>query len=387
VDFELTGEQRALQAQVRAYADDVLAPLAGDWDRGLDADTAALNALAGMGFHGMCLPEELGGRGRSILDVVLVLEQLARVSSLCGVGVFESNLGPVQVIARYGTEEQKRRWVPPVCRGELQIAVSMTEPEAGSALTDLTTRVDRVEGGLRINGRKAPTGGGGDSGAYVVYCRMGEILGAKGIAGIVVEKATPGLRFEPFPKYMGWRGIPVSQLLFEDCVVPEGNLVIAPGGFGQLMSAFNIERVGNATMALGIAAGALELATSWALERRTFGRPIAERGAIQQMIADMATRVDAARLLVYRAATTADRGAAAIKETSMAKLFANETARQVTDQAMEILGVRGYTEEYAVERLLRDSRGWPIAGGTLQIQRLTIAAAHFGRRFDQRQAG
>lgn len=387
MDFELTAEQLGLQQRIRAYADERCAPVAGEWDRKAAVlDRSVLDGLVGMGLHGMCLPEKLGGGDRSILDVVLCVEQLARISSVCAVGVFEANLGPVQVIARHGSDDQKRRWVPPVCRGELQIGVSMTEPEVGTALTDLTTRAERFAGRLRLNGRKAPTGGGGHSGAYLVYCRIGDRPGAAGIGGVLVEKDTPGLRFEPYPTYMGWRGIPVSQLVFENCEVPDEHLVIEPGGFSQLMGAFNIERVGNATMALGLATGALEHATAWALERTTFGRPLAERGAIQQMIADMATRVDAARLLVYRAATIADRGIAAIKETSMAKLFANETARAVTDMAMEIFGVRGYTDEYPIERLLRDSRGWPIAGGTLQIQRLTIASAIFRRRFNQRVA-
>jgi butyryl-CoA dehydrogenase len=388
MDFELSAEQARLQGEVRAYADEKLAPLAGAWDRaGELLDPDALDGLAEMGLHGLCLPEELGGGGRPILDAVLCVEQLARVSSLCAAAVFEANLGPVQVIARYGTEQQRRRWVPQVCRGELLIGVSMTEPEVGTALTDLQTRAEVAGDVIRINGRKAPTGGGGHSGAYMVYCRVGERRGAKGIAGVLVEKGAPGLRFEDYPAYMGWRGIPVSQLVFEDCEVPVENLVVPPGGFGRLMNAFNIERVGNATMALGLATGALEHATRWALERETFGRPVAERGAIQQMIADMATRVDAARLLVYRAAMSADRGLAGIKEAAMAKLFANETAKQVTDQALEVFGVRGYTDAYPIERLLRDSRGWPIAGGTLQVQRLTIASSIFGRRFDQRSAG
>lgn len=385
MDFELTPEQERLQREVREYADEKLAPLAGAWDRaGELLEPEALDGLAEIGLHGLCLPEELGGGGRPILDAVLCIEQLARVSSLCAAGVFEANLGPVQVIARYGTEEQRERWVPPVCRGELLIGVSMTEPAVGTALTDLETRADLADDVIRLNGRKAPTGGGGHSGAYMVYCRVGEQRGAKGIAGVLVEKDAPGLTFEDYPAYMGWRGIPVSQLVFEDCEVPAGNLVVEPGGFRRLMTAFNIERVGNATMALGLATGALEHATRWALERETFGRPIAERGAIQQMIADMATRVDAARLLVYRAAISAEQGLAGVKETSMAKLFAGETAKQVTDQAMEIFGVRGYTDAYPIERLLRDSRGWPIAGGTLQVQRLTVASAVFGRRFDQR---
>jgi butyryl-CoA dehydrogenase len=298
--------------------------------------------------------------------------------------VFESSVGPVRVIERFGTDAQKARWLPKACRGETEISIGMSEPEAGSALTDLRTKIEKVDGGYKLNGAKAWCTGGGHSRAYLVYCRMNEQPGPKGIAGVLVEKGTPGFTFGPQERLLGLRGFPSSALYFEDCVVPEENLVIKPGGFGLLMDCFNIERCGNATMALGIATGALEFATRYALERRTFGRPICERGVIQEMIADMATRVEAARLLVYRAAANAGEGIAGMKETSMAKLFANETAKHVTDKAMEILGAVGYSAEYPIERMLRDSRGWPIAGGTLQIQRLTIASAVFGRRFDQR---
>ena len=388
VDFDLTPEQLELRDRVRAYADDVLAPLAGGWDRaGRVDDPAPLDALAGMGLHGLCLPREHGGGGATVLDAVLCIEQLARVSSLCAVGVFESNVGPAQVVARFGTEEQRRRFLEPVCRGELQMSVSMTEPEHGSDLTDLETRGELRDGEVHIDGLKAPTGGGGESGAYLVYCRLADVPGARGIGGVIVERDAPGLTFEPYPEYMGFRGIPVAALRFEDCRVPEENVVLRPGQFAALMECFNIERCGNTAAALGLATGALEHAVAFARERTTWGRPICERGAVQQMVADMATRVDAARLLTYRAATVAEGGAGAVKEVSMAKLFANETAKAVTDMAMEIMGVRGHRVDHPVERLLRDSRAWPIAGGTLQIQRLTIASAVFGRRFDQRAPG
>lgn len=385
MDFQLTDEQLRLQATVRAFADKECVALAARWDReGHVPEHHFEERLIGLGLYGLTLPEQYGGGGRDLLDAVLCIEQLARVSPLCAAGVFESNVGPVRVIERFGTDAHKGRWLPAVCRGETEISIGMSEPEAGSALTDLRTKAERVTGGYKINGAKAWCTGGGHSRAYLVYCRMNEQPGPKGIAGLLVEKGTAGFTFGPQERFVGLRGFPSSALFFEDCVVPEENLVIQPGGFGMLMDCFNIERCGNATMALGIATGALELATQYALERKTFGRPICERGVIQEMIADMATRVEAARLLVYRAAANAGQGLAGMKETSMAKLFANETAKHVTDKAMEILGAVGYSAEYPIERMLRDSRGWPIAGGTLQIQRLIIASAVFGRRFDQR---
>lgn len=385
MDFQLTDEQLRLQATVRAFADKECAPLAAAWDREERVPDHSFEAkLIAMGLYGMTLPEPYGGGGQDLLDAIVCIEQLARVSPLCAAGVFESNVGPVRVIERFGTDEQKAYWLPKACRGETEISIGMSEPEAGSALTDLRTKAEKVDGGYKINGAKAWCTGGGHSRAYLVYCRMNDEPGPKGIAGILVEKGTPGLSFGPQERFLGMRGFPSSALFFEDCVVAEENLVIKPGGFGLLMDCFNIERCGNATMALGIATGALEFATQYALERKTFGRPICERGVIQEMIADMATRVEAARLLVYRAAANAGQGIAGMKDTSMAKLFANETSKYVTDKAMEILGAVGYSTEYPIERMLRDSRGWPIAGGTLQIQRLTIASAIFGRRFDQR---
>lgn len=388
MDFQLTDEQQRLQEAVRAFADSECAPRAAAWDReGRVPEPDIERQMIEMGLYGMALPEAYGGGGQDLLTAIVCIEQLARVSPLAAAGVFESNVGPVRVIDRFGTAEQKQRWLPAVCRGETEISIGMSESEAGSALTDLRTKAEKVAGGWKLNGVKAWCTGGGHSRAYLVYCRMSEDRGARGIGGILVEKGAPGFSFGAQERFMGLHGFPSSDLIFENCVVPDENVVVRAGEFGRLMDCFNIERCGNATMALGIATGALEYATRYALERKTFGRPIAERGAIQQMVADMATRVDAARLLVYRAAANAGRGLASMKEASMAKLFANETAKQVTDQAMEILGGAGYSAEHPIERMLRDSRGWPIAGGTLQIQRLTIASAVFGRRFDQRLGG
>jgi butyryl-CoA dehydrogenase len=388
MDFQLTDEQRRLQQTVRAFADRECAPRAAAWDREARVPEPEIERqMVEMGLYGITLPEPYGGGGQDLLTAILCIEQLARVSPLAAAGPFESNVGPVRVIERFGTEAQKERWLPRVCRGEAEISIGMSEPEAGSALTDLRTKAVKVDGGWKLDGAKAWCTGGGHSRAYLVYCRMSEARGAKGIGGILVEKGTPGFGFGAQERFMGLRGFPSSDLIFEGCVVPDENVVVRPGEFARLMDCFNIERCGNATMALGLATGALEIATQYALERKTFGRPIAERGAIQQMVADMATRVDAARLLVYRAAANAGRGVASMAEASMAKLFANETAKQVTDQAMEILGGVGYSAEYPIERMLRDSRGWPLAGGTLQIQRLTIASAVFGRRFDQRLGG
>jgi alkylation response protein AidB-like acyl-CoA dehydrogenase len=386
MDFQLSEEQRLLQQTVREFADRECKPQAAVWDREARVpDRRVLEQMLQMGLVGMCLPKDYGGGAQDLLSAIICIEQLARISPLCAAAVFESNVGPVRVIEFFGTEEQKRRWIPRVCRGEVQISVGMTEAEAGSALTDLRTRATKIDGGWHLDGRKVFCTGGGHSEAYMVYCRFEEQPGAKGIGAVLVEKGTPGFSFGKQEQFMGMRGFPSCDLVFDGCVVPAANVIVPSGSFRSLMQCFDIERCGNATMALGIATGALETAAAYAMERQTFGKPIAERQAIQMMVADMATRVDAARLLVYRAAVGAQSGFPSIRETSMAKVFANETAKAVTDMALEILGGYGYTNEFPVERMLRDSRGWPLAGGTLQIQKILIAATVFGRTFDQRK--
>ena len=386
MDFQLSEEQRILQETVREFADRECKPLAAVWDREARVpDQRVVEQMVQMGLVGMCLPREYGGGEQELLSAIVCIEQLARISPLCAAAVFESNVGPVRVIELFGTPEQKRRFIPRVCRGEMQISVGMTEAEAGSALTDLRTRATKVDGGWRLDGRKVFCTGGGHSEAYMVYCRFGDQPGAKGIGALLVEKGTPGFSFGKQEQFMGMRGFPSSDLVFDGCVVPDENVIVPAGGFRSLMQCFDIERCGNATMALGIATGALETAAAYAMERQTFGKPIAERQAIQMLIADMATRVEAARLLVYRAAVGAQSGFPSIRETSKAKVFANETAKAVSDMAMEILGGYGYSAEFPVERMLRDSRGWPLAGGTLQIQKILIAATVFGRTFDQRK--
>ncbi|MCP3986604.1 MAG: acyl-CoA dehydrogenase [bacterium] len=386
MDFRPTEEQQVLLETVRDFADRELKPLAAQWDREERVpDPWVQQKMAEMGLIGMCLPEEYGGGGQDLLTAILCIEQLARISPLCAASVFESNVGPVRVVDLFGNEAQKQRYLPSVCRGEMQISIGMTEAEAGSALTDLRTQATPVDGGWRIDGRKVFCTGGGHSEAYMVYCRFGTQRGAKGIGAVMVEKETPGLSFGKQEQFMGLRGFPSAELILDGCVVPEDNVIVPAGGFGSLMQCFDIERCGNATMALGISQGALEVAVEYALERETFGKPIAERQAIQMLLADMATRVDAARLLVHRAAIGAQSGIPSVKETSMAKVFANETAKAVTDMAMEVMGAYGYSNEFPIERMLRDSRGWPLAGGTLQIQKIIIASTVLGRRFDQRK--
>jgi len=385
MDFQLTEEQAMLKKTVHDFADRRLAPRVQKWDEGDETlDAAILSEYVDLGLLGITLPQKYGGAGLTAFEAILVIEELARVSSIAALPVFETSVGPVRVIDLFGTEEQKERFLPPSCRGEKFMAVAMTEPEAGSALTDLTTRAILKGDHYVINGRKRFISGGGYSDAYMVYARLSDQKGAKGIGGIVVEKGSPGFTFGKQEVFMGLHGMPSCDLIFEDCVIPKENLVIPEGGFAFLMQAFDVERCGNATMSLGIAWGALEAAKKYAQERKSFGKPICEFQGVQFLLADMAMKVEAARLLIYRAAVNAGLGMPSIFESSVAKCFANEIGKEVTDMALQVFGGYGYSKEYPVERMLRDSRGWPVAGGTVQIQRVNIAGAMLHRRFNQR---
>jgi len=385
MDFQFSEEQRIFKKMVHDFADQRMAPLVKVWEEGGGGvDRKILNQYVEVGLLGIPLPEQYGGAGLSTFEAILAIEELARVSPIAAAPVFETGVGPIRVVELFGTQEQKQRFLPPSCTGEKLMAVAMTEPGAGSALTDLTTRAVLKGDHYVLNGQKRFISGGGHSELYMVYVRMSEVKGFRGIGGIVVEKDAPGFSFGKQEVFMGLHGMPSCDLIFEDCLVPKENLVIPEGEFARLMQAFDIERCGNATMSLGIAWGALEAAKKYSQERVAFGKPICEFQAIQLLLADMAMRVEAARLLIYRAATNAGMGFPSVFESSVAKCFSNEMAKEVTDMALQVFGGYGYSKEYPIERMLRDSRGWPVAGGTVQMQRINIAGAMLGRRFNQR---
>jgi butyryl-CoA dehydrogenase len=385
MDFQLNEEQRIFKKAVHDFADQRLAPLIPAWEEpGRFMKREDLKLFQEMGLLGISLPESYGGGGQTAFEAIIAIEELARISPVAAFPVFETSVGPIRVVEQFGTEEQKQRFIPPSCSGEKLMSVAMTEPGAGSALTDLSTKAVLKGDHYILNGQKRFISGGGHSDLYLVYVRFNEIKGARGIGGIVVEKGAPGLSFGKQEEFMGLQGMPSSDLIFEDCQVPRENLIIPQGEFAKLMQAFDVERCGNATMSLGIAWGALEAAKKYAQERQAFGKPICEFQAVQFLLADMAMRVEAARLLIYRAAINAGTGLPSVYESSVAKCFSNEMAKEVTDMALQVFGGYGYSKEYPIERMLRDSRGWPLAGGTVQIQRINIAGAMLGRRFNQR---
>jgi alkylation response protein AidB-like acyl-CoA dehydrogenase len=386
MDFSLTKEQLMLLDSLRDMARrEKFKELAVEIDRTGVFPHHLMALYAQMGLLGMTLSPEYGGEGESALTAVLAIEALAQYSPMIAAPVFESNVGPVRVIDMFGTPEQKAAIIPGVCKGENSVSVCMTEPEVGSDLTALQTTVEDKGDHLLLNGRKSFITGGGHASHYLVYSRFGEKPGYKAIGAVIAEKGMEGFSFGKQEEYMGLRGMPSCDLFFDNVKIPKENLVISKGEFGNLMMTFDIERCGNAAMCLGVAGGALEAAKKYALKREAFGRSICEFQAIQFMAAEMAMKLDAAKLLVYRAACGAGQGLPSIYEASLGKCYANEMVKEVTDLAMQIFGGYGYSTEFPLERMLRDSRAWGVAGGTLQMLKVTVASMIFGRRFDQRK--
>jgi len=386
MDFRLTEEQQALQAAARDFARGEMTAVAEQIETdATPLSRAWLRRYAEMGFLGVNVPAALGGLGLGNVDAFLVLEEFAKVSSAVAFPIFESVAGPVHALAHFAGEGLKQRVIPAVCRGEMIVAVAMSEPDAGTALTDLRTRAEVRGDRVVINGAKRWCSGGGHSDAYLVYCRLSDAPGAKGIGAVFVDKGTPGLTFGEQEQLMGFRGIPDSDLYFDEVWVPADQVVVPAGGFPKLMQAFDLERCGNATMALGQASGALDEALVWVQDRRQFGKPIIEFQAVQLKLAEMAMRVEASRLLIYRAAQGVEGGLPSILDSSIAKCVANEAAREVTSAGVQLMGGYGYSRDYPMERRMRDAWGWGIAGGTIDIQKVNIASALAGRRFDQRK--
>ena len=386
MDFRLSEEQQALQAAAREFARGEMTAVAEETEReARPLSREWVKRYAEMGFLGVNIPTRYGGLGLGNVDALLVLEEFAKISSAVAFPIFESVVGPVRAIEHFADDALKARVIPAVCRGEMMVAVAMSEPDAGTALTDLRTRAEVRGDRIVVNGAKRWCSGGGHSDAYLVYCRLSETPGAKGIGAVYVEGDTPGLTFGEQEQLMGFRGVPESDLYFDEVSVPADHLVVPAGGFPKLMRAFDLERCGNATMALGQAAAALDDALVWVQERRQFGKPIVEFQAVQLKLADMAMRVEAARLLVHRAAQNAEGGLPSVLDSSIAKVVSNEAAREVTSMGVQLMGGYGYSREYPMERRMRDAWGWGIAGGTIDIQKVNIASALVGRRFDQRR--
>ncbi|MEW2354441.1 acyl-CoA dehydrogenase family protein [Spirillospora sp. NPDC029432] len=381
-----TGEYHEVRELAAKVAMEVFEPMA----ERLDATRAPVSPderrrLGDLGFLGIALPERYGGSGAPLAQALAVIEEFAKVCRPAAFQIFEANTGPAQVINHLGTEEQKARWLPAIISGAKTMAVAISEPDAGSAATDMRTRAERTpEGDYVVNGSKRWISNGGEADQYLLYCRLSDAPGSKGIGAVVVEKGAPGLSFGAQERLMGFRGIPSADVILDDVRVPAENMVVPAGDFGKLFGVFSIERLGNSTMSLAIGQTALDRTMEYVQQREQFGKPLVEFQTVQVALADMLLQVEAARLLIDRAAASAGTGLPDPLQTSLAKCTANEMAKRVTDLAMQLHGGNGYTEEYGIERLHRDAHGWAIAGGTPTMQRIRIVSELLGRKFDQR---
>jgi alkylation response protein AidB-like acyl-CoA dehydrogenase len=389
--FELSETQAALQESARKLAQKEFAPRAAEIDRSEEYPWGNVERLRQAGFMGMTIPQEYGGQGLGYLEAVLVIEEMAKVCGVTGRIVVEANMGAIGAIMKYGRETQKKLAAELVLAGD-KPAICITEPEAGSAATQMTTRADRKGDHYVLNGRKHWITGGGVSKLHLIFARVFENGVEQGIGGfIAVRDQAEGLTIGRREPAMGLRGIPECEILFEDLEIPQDMMLVPPEGirrgFAGLMNAYNGQRVGAATVALGIAAGAFELALDYAQTRKQFDRPICEFQGLQWMLVDMHTQLAAARLLIHKAAAGAGGGFPDITEAAQAKVFASDMAIRVTNDALQIFGAAGYSRELPLERMVRDARMFTIGGGTAQILRTVIASQLLKRKLPQTRDG
>jgi len=398
MDLGLSPDQLALQARARMFAQEVVRPRAAAIDASEQYPWDIVKALADAGFVGMTIPPALGGQGRSYLDAVLVIEEMAKCCTVTARIVVETNMGAISTVMAYGTDEQKKLAASLVLAGD-KPAICITEPEAGSDATAMTTRADRRGDKYILNGGKHWITGGGVSRLHLIFARVFDEKGADlGIGGFLAVRdeargQPKGLRVVRREKTMGLRGMPEGELAFENLAVPAGMAVMPPSGFrrgfADLMNAYNSQRVGAGTVAMGIAAGALALATDWVKQREQFGRPIGEFQGLQWMLADMQTQLTAARLMLYQAARS--RGPESAFPDPMlaaqAKIFASEAAIRIVNDALQMFGARGYSRELPLERMARDVRMFTIGGGTAQVLRTLVASRMLGWKLPQTRDG
>ncbi len=379
----LTEEQRAVQQSARDFARDELAPGVGERDRDARFDPAVVPKLAALGFLGMLLPEEYDGLGMDTCTYLVALEEIAAVDASAAVLMSVHNSLPTQMILRYGSDEQRARFLPRMARGEILGAFALSEPEAGSDAASLSAKAVRDGDHWVLTGTKAWVTNGSEAGAILALARTdspGDYKGARGIGTFIVTPDLPGFRVGRKEDKLGLRSSPTVQLHFDEMRVPHANLVGDPShGFIYAMQSLEHGRLGISAQAIGIARAALEVAVAYAAERRQFGKPIKEFQAIQFKLADMATKVTAARALLYAAAAAKDRGEPITQFASMSKLLASETAMAVTTEAIQVLGGYGYVTDYPVERYFRDAKVTQIYEGTSEIQRIVIARELYAR--------
>ncbi|MCM3764065.1 acyl-CoA dehydrogenase [Neobacillus niacini] len=373
MNLHFTEEQEMMRKMVRDFAASEIAPFIEKMESG-EFPREILRKMGELGLMGIPVPEEYGGAEMDFTSYIIAINELSRVSATIGVILSVHTSVGTNPILYFGTEEQKQKYVPKLASGEYLGAFCLTEPSAGSDAASLKSRAVRDGKHYVINGSKVFITNGGEADVYIVFAKTNPELGSKGVSAFIVEKNTPGLVVGKDEKKMGLHGSRTVQLTFEDMRVPAENLLGAEGeGFKIAMANLDVGRIGIAAQALGIAEAALSAATEYANQRYQFGKPIAAQQGIGFKLADMATSVEAAKLLVYRAADLRQRGEKCGMEASMAKLFATRTAVEVATEAIQVFGGYGYTEDYPVERYFRDAKVTEIYEGTSEIQRIVIS--------------
>jgi len=379
MDTFLTEKNRAVRRAVRSFCDEEIRPIAGEIDREASFPWQVVEKMGKMGYFGIQVPRELGGAGLDSMSYVIVIEELSRACAGLGLCVTVHNSVAVFPILAFGNDEQKQKWIPPLARGEKIGAFCLTEPNAGSDAAGIEATAIRQGNHYTVNANKVFVTNGGVADICLIFARTDPDAGTKGISVVVAERGTPGFVVGDLEDLCGMRANPVTSIRLYDCAVPLGNLIGEEGtGLKIGLAALDIGRTGIAAQAVGIAQAALEEAVKYSRQRRQFGVPIARHQAVSMMIADMATQVDAARLMVYRSATLRDQGRPFSQASAMAKLFASETSTKVTDMAVQIHGGYGYSRLYPVERYYRDARVTRIYEGTSEIHRMVIAKEILG---------
>ena len=382
MNFDLTPEQVAFGDAVRGFARSQLA--AGALERAHDPGYSfeLSRKIAGQGLLGIIMPEADGGAGGTLMDAVIAIQELAMVCPKSADVVQAGNFGPIRTFAEYATPQQKAKWLSGFLSGDKLIGLGMSEPGAGSEVTALQTSAVADGDDFIINGTKVFSTHSADATLYLVYCRFGP--GLDGIGSVLIERDTPGLTVGKPSTFMS--GEQWCQLYFENCRIPKANVLLGEGGFKKQIAGFNVERIGNSSRSLAVGRHAFDVARAHILERKQFGRPIAEFQGLQWQFAEVAVKMEAAQLLLYRAATNADKGLPSAYETSMAKLACNQAGFDAANLAVQAMGATGYSSETLVEYCFRRTRGWMIAGGSTEVLKNRIAEDVFGRRFNQRPA-
>jgi alkylation response protein AidB-like acyl-CoA dehydrogenase len=374
VHFQLTDEQQLLRQTVREFAEGEIRPFVREWDEAQQFPSALIPKLAALGLMGIQFPEQWGGAGMSAIDYCLCLEELARVDPSVALSVAAHNgLGPAHIFM-FGSDEQKSRWLTPLARGEKLGAWALTEPNAGSDAAGTRTTAVRDGDHWVLNGTKTFITHGKSADVLVIMAATDRLKGAKGISAFIVERGTPGLRGGRKEDKLGMRASETTEVILDQCRVPADQLLGEAGmGFIGALQVLDAGRIGITALSVGLAQGAFDCARTYASSRKQFGQPIASFQAIQWKLADMATRIEAARLLTYRAAFLKDRQQRTTLESAMAKLYSSEVAVRAAEDAVQIHGGYGFVKDYPAEKFFRDVKLTTIGEGTSEIQRLVIA--------------